>query len=318
MSRICDIKTFLRIFMTLLHILDKIRDERNMTITDFCDGICSRSNYSRYLNHKQKIPYDVLERLSLKLGLSLMHVLRDYQNDNHHLKSQINKLLLYVQNKDINHIKKVLDDIDLNDVIDSYYFQIYQYARYTHEYLLKHIDDHIYYEQLFKMVEYVFNHDTSEINSFEHIIIHSLANLEISHDDLSHQTIDFLISLFSDMKRISIHSENANFHLPTFALVGKYLIRKKDDEKAKMIIDHAIKLSIQFDVSRTLDILYYMKGLLDLKDNRLDSAIHHYQRCLYTILSKQDYNLFDYYKKIIKKDLTGFTYDESRIENIKY
>lgn len=318
MSRICDIKTFLRIFMTLLHILDKIRDERHMTITDFCDGICSRSNYSRYLNHEQKVPYDVLEKLSLKLGLSLMHVLRDYQNDNHHLKIQMNQLLMYVQNKDINQIKKVLDDIDINDLIDSYYFQIYQYCLYTYQYILKYIDYHVYYQYLFDMIEYVFKQDTSDINSFEHIIMHSLADLEISHDDLSHQTIDLLISLFSDMKRISIHSENANFHLPTFALIAKYLIRNKDDEKAKIIIDHAIKLSIQFDVSRTLDILYYMKGLLEQKVDRLDSAIRHYQRCLYTILSKQDNNLFDHYKKIIQKDLTGYTYDESLIENIKY
>jgi hypothetical protein len=305
--------------MTLLQILDKIRDERHITITDFCDGICSRSNYSRYLNHEQKVPYDVLEKLSLKLGLSLMHVLRDYNNNNNsNLKIQMNQLLVYVQNKDMNQIKKVLDDIDLNDVMDSYYYQIYHYALYTYQYLLKNIDYHVYYQHLFKMIEYVFKQDTSEINSFEHIILHNLANLELSNNDLSYQTIDLLISLFTDSKRIGISTENANFHLPTFALIGKYLIRNKDDEKAHVIIDHAIKLSIQYEVSRTLDTLYYMKGLLELKVDQVDSAIHHYQRCLYTILSKQNNNLFDHYKKIIQKDLTGYTYDESLIENIKY
>jgi hypothetical protein len=306
--------------MTLLQILDKIRDERHLTITTFCEGICSRSNYSRYLNHEQKVSYDVLEKLSLKLGLSLMHVLRDYNNNNNNnnLKIQMNQLLMYVQNNDIDYIKKALDDIDLNDVIDSYYFQIYQYALYTYQYLLKNIDYHVYYEHLFEMVEYVYKQDTSEINSFEHIIMHGLADLELSNDDLSHQTIDLLIKLFTDSKRISISTENANFHLPTFALIGKYLIRKKDDDKATIIIDYAIKLSIQYDVSRTLDALYYMKGLLYLKDDRVDSAIHHYQRCLYTVLSKQDNNLFDYYKKIIKKDLSGYAYNESLIETIKY
>ena len=167
------------------------------------------------------------------------------------------------------------------------------------------------------MIAYIFNQNTSEINSFEHIILHNLADLELSNNDLSHQTIDLLITLFNDSKRMSISTENANSHLPTFALIGKYLIRKKD-ERASIIIDHAIKLSIQFDVNRTLDTLYYMKGLLELKDDHLDSAIHHYQLCLYTVLSKQDNNLFDYYKKIIQKDLTGYTYDESLIENIKY
>ena len=319
MSRICDIETFWRDFMTLLQIIDKIRDERHLTITTFCEGICSRSNYSRYLNHEQKVPYDVLEKLSLKLGLSLMHVLRDYNNNNNNnLKIQMNQLLMYVQNNDIDYIKKALDDIDLNDVIDSYYYQIYQYALYKYQYLLKNIDYHVYYEHLFEMVEYVYKQDTSEINSFEHIIIHNLANLELSNIDLSYQTIDLLISLYTDSKRIGISTENANFHLPTFALIGKYLIRKKDDEKAHVVIDHAIKLSIQYEVSRTLDTLYYMRGLLDLKVDQVNSAIHHYQRCLYTILSKQDNNLFDYYKDVIKKDLTGYTYDESLIENIKY
>ncbi len=304
--------------MTLLQILDKIRDERHITILDFCDGICSRSNYSRYLNHEQKVPYDVLEKLSLKLGLSLMHVLRDYNNNNNNLKIQMNQLLVYVQNIDINQIKKVLDDIDLNDVLDSYYYQIYRYASYTFQYLTKNIDYHVYYQHLFEMIEYVFKQDTSEINSFEHIILHTLANLELSNDDLSHKTIDLLISLFTDSKRIGINTENANFHLPTFALIGKYLIRKKDDVKATVVIDSAIRLSIHYEVSRTLDTLYYMRGLLDLKVDQVDSAIHHYQRCLYTILSKQDNNLFDHYKKIIKKDLTGYTYNESLIENIKY
>jgi uncharacterized membrane protein (GlpM family) len=302
--------------MSLLQILDKIRDERHMTITDFCEGICSRSNYSRYLNHEQKVPYDILEKLSLKLGLSLMHVLRDYNNNN--LKIQMNHLLVYVQNKDIDPIKKVLDVIDLNDVMDSYYYQIYQYALYTYQYLIKNIDYHVYYQHLFEMIEYVFKQDTSEINGFEHIILHILANLELSNIDLSYQTIDLLISLFNDSKRIGINTENANFHLPTFALIGKYLIRKKDDVKATIVIDSAIRLSIQYDVSRALDTLYYMKGLLDLKVDQVDSSIHHYQRCLYTILSKQDNTLFDYYKDVIKKDLTGYTYDESLIENIKY
>lgn len=316
MSRICDIKTFWRDDMTLLQILDKIRDERHMTILDFCDGICSRSNYSRYLNHEQKVPYDVLEKLSLKLGLSLMHVLRDYNNNN--LKIQMNQLLVYVQNNDINQIKKVLDDIDINDVMDSYYYQIYRYALYTYQYLTKDINYHVYYQHLFEMIEYVFKQNTSDINSFEHIILHNLANLELSNDDLSHETIDLLITLFNDSKRIGISLENANFHLPTFALIGKYLIRKKDDEKATIVIDSAIRLSIQYEVSRTLDTLYYMKGLLELKVDQVDSAIYHYQRCLYTILSKQDNTLFDYYKEVIKKDLTGYTYDESLIENIKY
>jgi hypothetical protein len=304
--------------MTLLQILDKIRDERRMTITDFCDGICSRSNYSRYLNHEQKVPYDILEKLSLKLGLSLMHVLRDYNNNNNNLKIQMNQLLVYVQNKDMNPIKKVLDDIDINDVMDSYYHQIYQYALYTYQYLTKDINYNVYYQHLFEMIEYVFKQNTSDINGFEHIILHTLANLELSNNDLSYQTINLLISLFTDSKRIGISTENANFHLPTLALLGKYLIRKKDDEKAHVIIDSAIRLSIQYDVNRTLDTLYYMKGLLELKVDQVDSAIHHYKRCLYTILSKQDNTLFDYYKKIIQKDLTGYIYDESLIENIKY
>lgn len=305
--------------MTLLQILDKIRDERNITITDFCEGICSRSNYARYLNYKQKIPYDVLEQLSAKLGLSLMHVLRDYNNNNNNnLKIQMNQLLVYVQNKDINQIKKLLDTIDLNSVMDSYYYQMYTYAFYKYQYLTRETNYQDYYQKLHDIVEYIFNHDTPEPNSFDYIILHQLATLEVTYDDLPDKTLTILKDTLQNKTIHTIHSENANFHLPTFMVVAKHLAIKKDYVSSMNIVNQAIKLSLEFDASIILDSAYYLKGILELIQEDIDKAVHYYKLCLYTALSKQDKSLFVFYKKIILKDLDGLDINIDCIISITY
>mgnify|MGYP002640451748 CR=1 FL=1 len=303
--------------MTIIQILDKLRDERNITITDFCDGICSRSNYSRYLNHEQKIPYDILEQLSAKLGLSIMHILRDY-NDTNTLKQEMNQLLVYVQNKDMNQIKKVLDDIDLNDVMDSYYYQMYTYALYKYQYLTKKINYQAFYQKLHDIVEYIFNHDNPEPNSFDYIILHQLATLEVTYDDLSSKTIMILKDILQNSLFNTIHSENANFHLPTFMVVAKHLAIKKDYDSAMNIVDQAIKLSLKYDAFIILDSAYYLKGILELIDEHLDQAMRYYKLCLYVALGKQDKSIFDFYKRVILKDLDGLGIDINSILTINY
>lgn len=303
--------------MTIIQILDKLRDERNITITDFCDGVCSRSNYSRYLNHEQKIPYDVLEQLSTKLGLSIMHILRDY-NETDTLKQDMNQLLTHIQNGDINQIKESLDTIDLNNVMDSYYYQFYTFALYKYQYLTKEIDYKMYYQKLQDMVEYFFNQDNPEPNSFEYIILHQLATLEITYDDLSDKTLLILKNILQNSTIKNIHSENANFHLPTYTLVAKHLAIKKDYESSMNIVNQAIKLSLEFDASIILDSAYYLKGILELIKEDIDNAIDYYKLCLYTALSKQDKSLFDSYKKIILKDLDGLDINIDSIKTLTY
>ena len=303
--------------MTLLQILDKIRDERRMTITNFCEGICSRSNYSRYLNHEQKVPYDVLEQLCTKLGLSIMHILRDYSNSNT-LNQEMNQLLMYVQNGEIKQIKESLDTIDLNCVMDSYYYQIYSYALYKYQYLTKEINYQRYYQKLQDMLEYIFNKDTYEPNSFEYIILHQLATLEVTYDDLSDKTIMILKSILQNNSSNTIHLENANFHLPSYTLVAKHLAINKDYQSAMNIVNQAIKLSLEFDAFIILDSAYYLKGILELIKEDIDNAIHYYKLCLYTALSKQGQSLFDFYKKIILKDLDGIDVNIDSIKSITY
>jgi antitoxin component HigA of HigAB toxin-antitoxin module len=303
--------------MTIIQILDKLRDERNITITDFCDGVCSRSNYSRYLNHEQKIPYDVLEQLSTKLGLSIMHILRDYSNSNT-LKQDMNQLLTHIQNSDINKIKESLDTIDLNNVMDSYYYQFYTYALFKYQYLTKEINYQTYYQKLQDMVEYIFTQDNPEPSSFEYIILHELATLEITYDDLSNKTLMILKDILLSNSVHTIHSENANFHLPTFMVVAKHLAIKKDYVSSMYIVNQAITLSLEFDASIILDSAYYLKGILELIQEDIDNAIDHYKLCLYTALSKQDKSLFDFYKKIILKDLDGIDANIDDIKSITY
>jgi transcriptional regulator with XRE-family HTH domain len=303
--------------MTIIQILDKLRDERNITITDFCEGICSRSNYSRYLNHEQKIPYDILEQLSTKLGLSIMYILRDY-TDTNRLKRDMNQLIVDLQNDDIKKIKKLLDTIDFNSVMDSYYYQIYTYALYKYQYLIKEINYQSFYQKLNDIVEYIYNQDNPEPNSFEYIILHQLATLEVTYDDLSSKTLMILNDILQNNIGNVIHSENANFHLPTFIVVAKHLAIKKDYDSAMNIVDQAVKLSLEFNASIILDSAYYLKGILELINANVEKAIKYYKQCLYTALSKQDKSLFDFYKKVVVKDLDGLDININSILNINY
>lgn len=303
--------------MTIIQILDKLRDERNITITEFCDGICSRSNYSRYLNHEQKIPYDVLEQLSTKLGLSIMHILRDY-SDTNTLNQDMNQLLTHIQNSDTKQIKESLDTLDLNSVMDSYYHQFYTYALLKYQYLTKEIDYKVYYQKLQDMVEYIFTQYNPEPNNFEYIIMHQLATLEVTYDDLSNKTLMILKDILLSSSIHTIHSENANFHLPTFMVVAKHLAIKKDYVSSMNIVNQAIKLSLVFDASIILESAYYLKGILELIQEDIDNAIDYYKLCLYTALIKQDKSLFDFYKKIILKDLDGLDINIDSIKSITY
>jgi transcriptional regulator with XRE-family HTH domain len=303
--------------MKIIQILDKLRDERNITIKDFCNDVCSRSNYSRYLNHEQKIPYDVLEQLSTKLGLSIMHILRDY-SDTNTLNQDMNQLITHIQNSDTKQIKESLDTFDLNSVMDSYYHQFYTYALLKYQYLTKEINYQIYYQKLQDMIEYIFNKDTSEPNSFEYIIMHQLATLEVTYDDLSDKTLMILKDILLSTSFHTIHSENANFHLPTFMVVAKHLAIKKDYKSAMIIVNQTIKFSLEFDASIILDSAYYLKGILELIKEDIDNAIDYYKLCLYTALSKQDKSLFDFYKKIILKDLDGIDINIDSIKMITY
>jgi antitoxin component HigA of HigAB toxin-antitoxin module len=303
--------------MTIIQILDKLRDERNITIKDFCDGLCSRSNYSRYLNHEQKIPYDILEQLSTKLGLSIMHILRDY-NDINPLKQDMNQLIMELQNDNIQQIKKLLDTIDFNSVMDSYYYQMYTYALYKYQYLTRETNYQDYYQKLHDIVEYIFNHDKPEPNSVDYIILHQLATLEVTYDDLPDKTLMILKDTLQNKTIHTIHSENANFHLPTFMVVAKHLAIKKDYDSAMNIVDQAIKYSLEYDAFIILDSAYYLKGILELINKHVDQAIKYYKLCLYMALIKQAKSLFDFYKKVILKDLDGLNIDINSIQNISY
>lgn len=101
-------------------------------------------------------------------------------------------------------------------------------------------------------------------------------------------------------------------------VVAKHLAINKDYESAMTIVNQAITLSLEFDASIILDSAYYLKGILELIQEDIDRAIHYYKLCLYTALSKQDKSLFDFYKKIILKDLDGIDINIDSIKMITY
>ena len=246
-----------------------------------------------------------------------MHILRDY-NDTNTLKQDINQLIVELQNDNTKQIKKLLDTIDLNNIMDSYYYQIYTYALYKYQYLTKEIYYQDYYQKLHDIVEYIFNHDYPEPSSFEYIILHQLATLEVTYDNFSNKAIMILKDILQNSSINTIHSENANFHLPTFMVVAKHLAIKKDYDSAMNIVNQTIKLSLEFNAFIILDSAYYLKGILELINEHVDQAIKYYKLCLYIALSKQDKSLFDFYKKVILKDLNGLNIDINTIQNINY
>lgn len=100
----------------LIEKIDYLRRQKKINVKDFCKGICSTRNYSRYLSYELSLPFDTFVLLVERLGYSIKDFVIIVENEIMEKNIQFVYFLEYVRNGLFNEAENVLSKVKLTDV----------------------------------------------------------------------------------------------------------------------------------------------------------------------------------------------------------
>ena len=102
----------------LSNFLEKLRYGRNLTQEEFVSNIVSIRQYKRYRSGECDIPYQILNRFSEKLQISIINLLTEFENEKLIETKLMNELYNAVVNEDNEKVDDYFKKINIELIID--------------------------------------------------------------------------------------------------------------------------------------------------------------------------------------------------------
>ncbi|MGD9910688.1 MAG: helix-turn-helix domain-containing protein [Candidatus Izemoplasmatales bacterium] len=300
--------------MNIVHILDKIRDEKKMSISFLCEDVCSRKSYYLYRDENKKIPGNTLELLCNKLNITVKELYLQYQERLNPLYSDIYELLFTIQKGDIKKSKQLLDQIDPDFIESPIYTHIYEYSLTKYQFYTQTFRSDTYYEKLKSLLQ-LERLELSSYSNLDFIILFELASIEVREKSHDYFYTNILSNSLLNIKITSISNDTIHMILPIFDLIAKHENKMGNEKHALELCYKGIELSQKFYSYISIRNFFYLIGLISIKIEDWESAEENFMKCLYTIVVKDNKEMFDTFKGFIITMLSNHN-QEKIIEKI--
>lgn len=250
--------------------IKELRTNKNMTLSELADGICSISHISRIENGTRTPNALILRQISNKLGVSPDILLRTVESPNSIRYYEIIKQL-YID-CEYNRFEKVFEvtsKINFDEVYSLEDKQILLALNYVCENMLRSIPE-LTIKRLQEVLDMSYS-SGAQPTDLEFALLSNIANCHIQMKDLkkAKQIISFL----------ELSVENTLFHIAKQPLIRFHTsnsiiaYHEKSYDKAHELIDKAISCAKDCSHHATLIECYYVKGRIYEKQNMQKEAM---------------------------------------------
>ena len=284
------------IIQNIAESIDILRISKGLTVNELCLDICDESSYRRYKTGKRDIPITRIKLFCDRLGIGFDEFLYNVTAKNSYQYKLIYKLFYALQNKNYTEIKKLMLQIDENEIALDNNKILFQYILSTYKYETNTITNSEYFSLLANLSPshegfYTFN---------DIIILDKLAWLEMNNKVSN--ALDKLNLILLDTKKLYAINNHHAVIATIYANVAN-LLTKKDDFKAALIIcEQGINYSKKYNVTKNIHHLYYLKAYLFFQEGHKDAAMLNLSIVISLVFAMQDKKEFKYFIDLISNE----------------
>lgn len=284
--------------MNIIFIIDKLRNENQMSVSTLCDGICSRRTYYRYRDESHEIPLEVLEMFCSRLNVTVKEIYSLSQEKTNPIYIKINQLGLAIQKEDLDKSKALLESIDTLLIDNPAYTNMYEYLSLKYKYLINEISVIDYYSLLTKMIS-TFHITFDSFSTLDLMVLFELAKIEIKDPSKGYFATNQLSEALVNIKTSTITNDTIHMILPVYELIISHENKKKNYDYALKLSYKGIELSNVYYSMQSLRSFYYIIGKISLEHDDYVTADEYFHKCLYVTSIKDNQEMFDLFKGFI-------------------
>jgi len=149
-------------FKDYFEILEELRKDNHLTVSELCHGIVSERTYYRYLNSNLEIKFNIYSKLVDRLGIEFEQILI-YSI---HFKKSDPSIIKFVYRVHVNHftdIKPLYDIVLQHEPSDTSFGHVVKAMLYKYEFLIGTLDQKAYQIKLEDLIGMVLNDENLDI-----------------------------------------------------------------------------------------------------------------------------------------------------------
>lgn len=298
--------------------LDDLRMNKNFTVEDLCDGICTDRQYRRYVSGYSVLPFTKLKHFCNKLNISISDFFYSLSEKDRMVYSSIADIYSKIISGDIKTAKYDYEHFKYKNTLEEQNERFFYYIGIRINYDYEQTND---ITTLYLLKKHCNYQKTSKNNAFDFVDIlylHLISQIEIKSKTTN--AMEVLEKILNSDEKIYISSENKHIFPPIYANLSIILGKLGKIMDSLKMSQNGIKFCIHHQIFKSLSSLYYTEmyshHLLGNAEKSYSSAI----KCISSCISSENHKDLVFYIDLIEKDLgvnpiTLFSHIENSMKN---
>lgn len=274
--------------------IDKYREDRKITREDFLSEIVSISQFKRYLNGEQAIPFDKLILMVQKLNMSMNDLQYAFMVDSDYEYNKVRRIYKMIIAKDFKGAYEEIKKYRTSDFYNNYNKNYFIFCNIYVQYSLNMISRVYALEEYTKLINYPKCLEKNNFTFLELISILKIANLNVLNKN--YEIADKLYNILINEDIYFTSGDETLFMPHLYEIISKIYGIKGEDNKVLILTNKGIEYTKRSATFNGLSHLYYYNALANLHLNNKIEGLKSAQLCFYTCTingNKNEYKMFE-------------------------
>ncbi len=279
--------------------LENLRLGRNITQTEFIDGVVSSRQYHRYLKGESEIAFQTVEKFSDKLGIATRKLIAQIEQEKFEQSKIINMYYNAVVNRDVKKQTSLSEQLKHKNILDKESRLFYDFANLIRDHQSGVITTETLTEKIKSMINYPDILKRDYLTDIEMLIMSTLIDFLPKK---AHTPIIVRLTLYYENKDMIMSGGNDMIHPIILMRLAKAHGLKNDMDKVLELSDIALKRGNYYKQDYLFHMFYYFKSLAYFQKDMKDEFEETLYRCYCALETVDNKARFDKYKKLLEKD----------------
>lgn len=242
----------------LARYFEKLRFERGMSQETFIGDTISISQYKRYLNGTNAMPFRVIVELSSQLGLKYDYILDEFDYAKNNERKVVTQMMNLIVNYDYESFDKLIKELDPDFILEKRNKLIYHYTLILKDLFQHKITNESALYQLSKLIDYPNILSIKTLSVSEFMILGEIATLLPTHEQAP--VLKKLKEILDNPKQV-ISGNNEKLVVMLLVRLIKILGINNNFKDALYYCEIGINICNSIRTYYSLDYLYYYASL---------------------------------------------------------
>jgi transcriptional regulator with XRE-family HTH domain len=279
--------------------LERLRSARNISQEEFTHGVVSLRQYRRYLNGESDLPFQVIDKLTAKIGVKTDNLLREFEIAKIEETKLINNLFNLAANYAYDEFSKLSQTISLDHIIEKTNQLMYQHSITLNDFYTKKISNTEFYQINTGLINYPKMLTQQIITSVEMLILTSLIDASPPQEQLK---ILEKINEFINDSTIVISGANEKIFTFTLAKIAKYFGIQENFKEVIKFSNMGIERNFSLKSYYLMEYFYYYNALAYYRIGEFDDYSKMIVKCFNVLHFEGNDKKIEKFTKLIEED----------------